>query len=195
MTIFASKAALMALGLEAVTPSNAHMYQDCCICKDPLHINIHTAVSPSDAHHPAVRIIACGHMHGKECLEAWLDAGNSCPTCKRMLFDKSGHAVNQADINSVMHSLGRLVGEASIISSFARLVGKQELERAQLRHTHEEELQKARINEARSRQDDLIDDDDWLESGGEEDFDMDEEDGDGDFVLDEEDQDPQSATV
>ena len=193
MTIFASKAAFMQLGLEQVTPSSAHMYQDCYICKDPLDVNIHKTAS--DAHHSAVRISVCGHMHGQECLAAWLDAGNSCPTCKRILFEASGLSFTQADISSVVHVLRRLVGEARVMSSIVRLTGKQELERAQLRRTHEEEAKDMEVKEAQSRQDSLLDDDEWMESGDGEDFGIDEEDDNGGIALDEEDVEPQSPTA
>ncbi|KAL1604347.1 hypothetical protein SLS59_004145 [Nothophoma quercina] len=184
MTLFANRAVFMQLGLEAVAPSAAHMYQDCYICKDPLDVNIHTTASIT--HHAAVRIHACGHMHGQECLAAWLDAGNSYPTCKRMLFETSTRSVSQADINHVVHFLRRMVGEKRIMASVARLVGKQELERAQLRRTQEVDMQKMKAKEAQARQDDLEDDDDWMaESDDAGDFDMDV---DEDFEVDEEDE-------
>ena len=194
MTLFASKIVFMQLGLEQVAPSTTHMYQDCYICKDPLNINIHT--TPSPTHHAAVRIHACGHMHGQDCLAAWLDAGNSCPTCKRLLFEASGCSVSQADINSVVNTLGRMVGEKRVMSSIARLMGKQELERGQLRRTQEEEMQRMEAKETQAPQDYLVDDDDWMaESGDEKDLDMDEDDEDGGIALDGEDVEPQSATV
>lgn len=202
MTLFANRAVFMQLGLEAVAPSVAHMYQDCYICKDPLDVNIHTTASIT--HHAAVRIHACGHMHGQECLAAWLDAGNSCPTCKRMLFETSTRSVSQADINHVVHSMRRMVGEKRVMASVARLVGKQELERAQLRRTQEVDMQKIKAKEAQARQDDLEDDDDWMAESDDagdfdmdvdEDFEVDEEDEEGGVLLDEEDVELQSAKV
>ncbi|UPX15259.1 uncharacterized protein EKO05_0005714 [Ascochyta rabiei] len=194
MTIFADKAALMALGLEAVRPSSALVYQDCYICKNPLQVNLRTAGPSYDAYHPAVRVVACGHMHGQACLEAWLDTGSSCPTCRKKLFDTPGYSVSQADIKSVVRKLGRLVSIERVRSSIARVMSKQELERAQLRRTRErEQLQKAKEKKARSYQDDLMDDDEWLDSG-EEDFDN-GEDGDSDSVLEEDDKESQSPTA
>jgi Na+-translocating ferredoxin:NAD+ oxidoreductase RNF subunit RnfB len=113
-----------------------------------------------------------------------------------MLFEASGRSVSQADINSVAHTLGCMVGRKRVMSSIARLMGKQELERAQLRHTQDEEIQKMEAKETQAPQDCLMDDDDWMaESGNEEDLNMDEEDEDGSIALDGEDVRPQSATV
>lgn len=191
MTIFTSKSAFVELGLEVVAPSTAHMYQDCYICKDPLDVNIHTTAS--EMHHEAVRIRVCGHMHGQVCLTAWLDTGNSCPTCKRLLFENSGRGVSQSDINNVVHSLGRMVGEKRVMLAIARLVGKQELERAQLRRTQEEEQKKMKAKKVQAHQEDLMDDNEWMDSEDEEDFG--EENDDGGIALDEEDVEPQPATA
>lgn len=166
MSIFASKSAFVALGLEVVAPSNAHMYQDCFICKDPLDINIHTPATKT--HHSAVRIGVCGHMHGRECLMAWLDAGNSCPTCKRVLFENSGREISQSDIRNVVHSLRYVVGEKRVMKAIARLVGRQEVEQAQLRVAYEDEQKKAKAKEAREYHEDVIGDDEWMDSGDEE---------------------------
>ena len=92
-----------------------------------------------------------------------------------------------------------MVNEKRVMASIARLVGKQEFERAQLRRT-QEDMQKITTSEA---EDDLMDDDEWMAEGGdeedfdmeEEDFDMDEENEDGGIALDEEDVKLQSAKV
>lgn len=188
MTIYASKAAFVTLGLEPVTPSNAHTYQDCYICREPLHVNIQT---PSTAHHSAVRISSCGHMHGQACLKAWLDTGNSCPTCAHKLFDSSGHSYSQASINSVVDSMSKYVPRPLIVAAIARLLGKQESAQAQLRRAQIEEQQQRMVEEAQAHQNMVMDDEEWTESG-EEDFDT--EDDDSDFALDEQDKEPQSAT-
>lgn len=210
MSIFAGKAAFMQLGLEQVAPTNGLIYQDCYICKHPLDVNIHAATS--EEHHSAVRIGVCSHMYGKECLAAWLDTGNSCPICRRMLFKASSHSLQQSDINSVARSLGRYVGKARIMSAIARLVGKQELESARLRRDHEKEAREAQVKEAQSRQDASLDDGDWYPSSGEEDFDANDEDlvmdgddlsegdedlsmNEADLSMDEDDEDDDSAVV
>jgi hypothetical protein len=53
MTIFASKDAFMALGLEQVNPSAAHASQDCAVCTKPLAVHdrtISTHVTLKDYH-------------------------------------------------------------------------------------------------------------------------------------------------
>ncbi|KAJ4989693.1 hypothetical protein SVAN01_04723 [Stagonosporopsis vannaccii] len=173
MTIFASKAVFMQLGVEQVMPSTAHMYQDCYICKDPLNVNVHTITT--EAHHQAVRVSVCGHMYGQECLSAWLDVGNSCPTCKRMLFEATGRSISQADIDKVLRVLRRYCSEARAMSAIARLMEKQALERVQLRRTHEEDLEKTKAKE-QSRLTDMMEEAEWMESGDEEDFDAEDDD-------------------
>ncbi|KAH6633263.1 hypothetical protein C7974DRAFT_168430 [Boeremia exigua] len=173
MSIFASKAAFMQLGLVLIAPSKALMYQDCYICKDPLHVNIDTV--PSDAHHTAVRIGVCGHIHGQVCLAAWLNTGNSCPTCKRMLFEASGRTISQKDLNDVVRAVGPLFGKMRVASAVARLLERKELEQTQLRRSYEEDLNRRMAEQIQSRRDDLMDDEYWMESGDEEDFDMDDD--------------------
>jgi hypothetical protein len=96
MVVFADKAAFTALGLEAITPSATHLSQDCYICTHPLDVTpTSTPTSFTLAHatthlrrpHAAVRIISCSHMHGAQCLDAWLEVSNTCPICKRLLFE------------------------------------------------------------------------------------------------------------
>ena len=119
MSIFASKAAFEELGLQQMAPSTALMYHDCYICENPLNVSTHTALT--DAHHAAVRIGVCGHMLGKHCLEAWLHTGNTCPICKRMLFEGSSHSLTQSDINGVVRPFDdRLVLRAVIERAEAR---------------------------------------------------------------------------
>lgn len=191
MTIYASKIAFIVLGLEQVAPSNAHMYQDCYICKDPLDININTKASA--AHHSAVRIRDCGHMHGQDCLNAWLDAGNCCPTCKHFLVDPSGHSVSEVDITSVMHKLRHQFSQGLIVAAIARFIERRKGQRAELHRARDEEMRMRKAQEARDHQDTLMGDEDWAESG-EEDFEM-EEDADGDFVTDDEEQELPSASI
>lgn len=190
MSIFASKAAFVELGLETVHPPGTHMYQDCHICKDPLDINIYTTAT--DKHHQAVRIGVCGHMHGQECLAAWLDVGNSCPTCKQPLFENSGRGVSQSDINHVVNAIKRrygVVGEKLATAAIARIVGKQGVEQAQQQRIREEEVKKLKAREAQAQHGNSLEeeDDDWMnDSDAEEDF---GDDSDGDFEMGEDDED------
>jgi hypothetical protein len=103
------------------------MYQDCYVCKDPLNINIYTKATYKL--HEVVRIGVCGHMHGHECLSAWLDVSNSCPTCKQLMFENSGRGVSQSNISHVVNTMKRrydVVSEKLAIAAIARIAGKQE---------------------------------------------------------------------
>lgn len=129
-----------------------------------------------------------GHLHGEECLSAWLDTGNSCPTCKRILFEASGREIKQSDINSVVHMLGYWYTPAQVLAAVARLQGTQELEREQLRHSQEQQAREAQeTKEIQSRHEMLMEEEDWYPSG-DEDFDMDN-DQDEDYNPSEKDED------
>lgn len=186
MSMFASKAAFVELGLETIKPSGAHMYQDCYICKDPLDVNLYTTAT--DKHHEAVRIGVCGHMHGQECLSAWLDVGNSCPTCKQLLFENSSRGVSQSDISHVVKTMKRrfgVYGEKLAKAAIARIVGKQEAEQVQQQRIREEEVKKLKDREAQAQHGNSLDDEDWMnDSDAKEDFGEDfGEDEDGDFEM------------
>ncbi|USP81474.1 hypothetical protein yc1106_08748 [Curvularia clavata] len=124
MTLFAEKQVFKLLGLEAIQPSPLHTSQDCSICTKPL------AMQPSPAQeeysnsklHAAVRITACSHIVGEECLDAWLDTGNSCPICRRELFDAKGEAVTQQDIERIIHSLSRYYDIYIVTASILRVI-------------------------------------------------------------------------
>ncbi|KAF3006549.1 hypothetical protein E8E13_006041 [Curvularia kusanoi] len=162
MSIFANRTMFMELGLEKVAPSTAIMHQDCYICNNPLNVNAHA--TPTDAHHSAIRIGVCGYLHGEECLAAWLQTGNTCPICKRMLFEVSGLSLSQNALNSVIRTMGPLVGEARVMLAIARLIGERDSERLQLNRNYEE------VAEARLRPDGEMNDEDWFSSSSEEDF-------------------------
>jgi hypothetical protein len=182
MTIFACKDAFLDLGLEGVTLSTAHVSQDCTICRKPLavHDNHASPQSKLRGYHDAVRIGTCGHMHGEICLKAWLDVGNSCPTCNRILFELGGDPITQQDINKLVYTLGPLYGERRVMAAVVGMVEKQEKEQAMLRRFHEQEVAKQKMKDAQAPGDDefMLGDEDFLDSDDEMDFD--EEDGDGD---------------
>jgi hypothetical protein len=173
MTIFASKDAFMALGLEQVNPSAAHASQDCAVCTKPLAVHdrtISTHVTLKD-YHPTVRVSSCGHIHGQECLQAWLNVGNSCPICSRILFELSGDKITQRDINDVVRTLGREHGEARIMNAVARLMQKQEQEHTLLRRFHEQEVAKQKIKDNGGQDEGFMPSDDgFLNSDTEIDF-------------------------
>jgi hypothetical protein len=194
MTIFACKDAFLDLGLEGVTLSVAHVSQDCSICRKPLavHDNHASPQSTLRGYHSTVRISTCGHMHGEVCLKAWLDVGNSCPTCKRILFEHGGDPITQQDVNKLVYTLGPLYGERRVMAAVVGIVQKQEREQAMLRRYHEQEVAKQRIEDAKARDDEFtLGEEDFLDSDGDMDFDEDDgdgydEDGDEEYEPDEE---------
>jgi hypothetical protein len=113
MVLYNNKAELFAAGVETNITSGSHAAQDCTICLKPLLVSSSTATpngSPNGAnntsasrlpnsndaagYHAAVQILACGHLHGLECLSAWLDVGYTCPTCNRALLHVQNYQNN-----------------------------------------------------------------------------------------------------
>jgi hypothetical protein len=41
-------------------------------------------------------------VHGRECLIAWLEVGNSCPKCGCLLFEVQGREGGQVDVKGVV---------------------------------------------------------------------------------------------
>jgi hypothetical protein len=182
MTVFACKDAFMGLGLEQVKPSASLLHQDCSICTRPLAVH-HNHASPQATirgYHTAVRIIACGHCHGQECLDAWLNVGNSCPTCSRILFELTGDPITQQDVNDLVTKLGREFGEGRVIAAVAGLIERQKAEHAALRRYHEQELARQKASDAKKEEDlYALSDEDLLNSDEELDFGGDDMAGDG----------------
>lgn len=179
MAVFASKLAFEQLGLDYITPSLNLSPQTCHICTDPLDVTLHPhsheGATPSNAHHAAVRIGVCGHLHGAECLAAWLESSNACPTCRRVLFEPCGSAVRQVDVSGVVNVLGRRVGVGRVLLAVARVVEGWERERERERERESRVCEELGV-EGRDGLDDVMDDGEWVESGSE-DFDG-SEDGD-----------------
>jgi hypothetical protein len=56
-----------------------------------------TAAAPSEDHkslvteinmnHAPLQIKICGHVFGEPCLREWLDRANTCPICRKRLFE------------------------------------------------------------------------------------------------------------
>jgi len=186
MTVFANKDAFQSLGIEAIQPSASHAAQDCTICAQPLAMH-QTDSSPKSklrGYHDAVRITACGHTHGAECLTQWLNVGNSCPKCDRILFEISGDTITQADIDNITYMLGPMYGEARVNVALVALMEEQERDHAALRRVHEQEVARQKMEEDQKGFDERFSmgDDDWADSDGEMDFEEggdfeDEEDG------------------
>jgi hypothetical protein len=195
MTVFANKDAFLSLGVEQITSSASHTSQDCFICTKPLavHANHNSPQSVLRGYHTAVRITVCGHTHGEDCLNAWLDIGNSCPTCNRILFEIDGDPITQADLNDMVYMLGPELGEARVMIAVVAVREKREREQAALRRFHEQEIAKQKMEDTELQDqefalgdDDLLDSDDEMDFGeedGGEDYELDEGDS---FVVDEE---------
>jgi hypothetical protein len=188
MTVFTSKDAFVGLGLEQVNPSSARTSQDCCICTKPLAVH-NRGISQHDDlrnYHPLVRVSSCGHVHGQECLEECLEeclnVGNSCSTCDRVLFELTGDAITQQDVNDVVQILGRKHGEAHIMIAVTRMMEKQENDHVVLRRVHEQGVAKQNMKDA-GVQDNafMLSDDDVLY--GDTEMDFGEEDGDKEYVM------------
>ena len=186
MTVFASKEMFNSLGLEQVQQSHAHASQDCTICRHPLALHPTKSKPAESKLHRAVRIAACGHIIGQQCLDAWLEVGNTCPTCKRLLFEPTGDPITQQDINNILRTLGPQYGEDAIMAVVARRVARQELEHARMRQAHEIELERMKAEETVARNDAFtLSNDDLLDSDEDMDFEEEEEDDDEAFEADE----------
>lgn len=185
MTVFANKGSFVSLGLEQVKPSPSHASQDCTICLKPLVV-YHVHASPHNVlhgYHDAVRISACGHIHGKQCLSAWLDVGNSCPTCKRILFEPNNEPITQQDVNFVMRSLEPLYGAAPVMSALVAYMQKQKEEHDARRRYHEQEVALQRTKDGEPRDDEFtLNGDDFLDT--DEDAEGDDNFEDGDYEED-----------
>jgi hypothetical protein len=186
MTVFASKIAFLDLGLEHVSLSAAHVLQDCSICLQPLAVH-HNHASPQSVlrgYHDAVRVSACSHMHGKACLKAWLDVGNSCPTCNRVLFERGNDPITQREVNELMYVLGPEYGEARVMAAIVGMAQKKEKEQAALRRYHEQEVARQKMKDENVRDEEFsLDDDDFPDSEDEMNF---EDSGDEEYVVDDE---------
>jgi hypothetical protein len=187
MTVFANKEAFNSLGLEQVQQSHAHASQDCNICCLPLALHPGKTdnkikTKPTDTKfHLAVRIAACGHIIGQDCLDAWLDVGNTCPKCNRLLFEATGDPITQQDINNILRTLGPEHGENAIMIVVARRMARQEEEQARLKQAHEIEVERMKAEETEKGSDAFaLSDEDFLDSDEEMDFEEDDDDDDDD---------------
>jgi hypothetical protein len=171
MTVFASKDAFLELGIETIQRSTSHASQDCIICANPLathHMDASTK-SKLRGYHDAVRIIECGHAHGSNCLAAWLDVGNACPKCNHILFELTGDPITQGDINTIVHMLGPLYGEARVNVALVGMMQKQEEEQKALRRVHEQEVARQKMEDRKGFDERFaLKDDDFLDSDDEE---------------------------
>ena len=186
MTVFSGKEAFKCFGLEPMKPSHAHASQDCPICLDPLALHLNQPRRPQSNLHAAVRITACGHLVGKECLDAWIDVGHTCPTCNRLIFGATGDPITQEDVNNVTQSLVPEYGERAVMMVVARFMAHQEREYVRQKQTHKIEMDKMRTKEKQVKNDgftlsdnDFYDSDEDVDFGEDEDEDYDYAEGEG----------------
>jgi hypothetical protein len=177
MVVFSDKATFTTLGLEPITPSPTHLSQDCHICTHPLDVTpTSTATSYTLAHttahlrqpHAAVRIIACSHMHGAQCLTAWLEVSNTCPTCKRLLFEQSARSeITNADVHAVVESLAPQFGARDVLVAVHQCVAREGGALLQEKLYREEKEGLEREEKTRA-QEEVAGDGEWLVSDDEE---------------------------
>ncbi|KAH7383223.1 hypothetical protein BKA66DRAFT_441563 [Pyrenochaeta sp. MPI-SDFR-AT-0127] len=173
MTVFACKVAFASLGLEHITPSSAHASQDCSICRELLDLHHSHTVRQVSKLHAAVRIIACSHILGRECLEAWLEISNTCPypDCRRPLYQATNDRITQQDVNSILRTLGPIYGNSRIMRVIARLVARQEQDYPRLHQLHAADTANTSVKDTLARIDEsLFSDDDFLKSDDDIDF-------------------------
>jgi hypothetical protein len=153
----------------------------------PLAVH-HNHASPQSilhGYHTAVRISPCGHIHGQECLDAWLGIGNSCPTYKRILFELTGDPIAQQDVNGIVIALSPEYGESRVMAVVADMVQKQERVHTMICQIHEEGIMKQKMKEDSAQNDGfMLSDDDFVDS--DEEMDFGEEIGGEEYVAEEE---------
>jgi ribosomal protein L12E/L44/L45/RPP1/RPP2 len=171
--------------VEQIKPSLVHVSQNCAICTKPLAVQSGSASQEAEVsgYHSAIRIISCSHMHGDDCLNAWLAVSNTCPfsNCNRMLFKATGESITEHDVHALLRELGSEFGETRVLTVVARLLQQQEGEQMALKMMNEVEMgqQKERDNNMRLHVEEefTLAGENFVES--DEDMDWDKEEGDG----------------
>lgn len=191
--IFANKEAFTALGTEPITPSHSHASADCTICTQSLALHP-TDQSPKSrlrGYHDALRIHSCGHAHGVDCLSAWLDVSNTCPTCNRMLFELNAEPIIQEDIDRIVYVLGPMYGEGRVHVAIAGLAQKMEVE-VKVKRKEQEMVQRMKVEREKE-----VEEDGFMWEDSDEEFEFEEEDReeveDGEAEEEEEDGDEEKV--
>ncbi|KAL1598975.1 hypothetical protein SLS60_008120 [Paraconiothyrium brasiliense] len=183
MTIFNTEPEFQLHGVDHLEPSAYCISQDCDICQQPLALV--KTVSSNDNHlHPAVRIKSCRHIHGSECLSAWLKIGNTCPTCGHMLFlPAMEQPLTQHDVDMMVHDLGGIFSEEAIAQSLARYIHVSDAAAAKIKQIMSTKVameeMKQKEKEEQDRKEFMLGDDDFLDSDVEWDEDAEEDGEDG----------------
>lgn len=94
----------------------------CNICMDPFG-------STNDPESPVQ--LPCGHVMGRSCISKWLETSNSCPICRRVLFEQEawGSPLTETEISEVLEMARALLLETSRLGTLTRLSGLLETTR------------------------------------------------------------------
>lgn len=191
MTVFNTSDEFHSHGMDHLKPNEYRISQDCDICLKPLALVKETS-SDDISYHAAVRIKSCRHMHGAECLAAWLKVGNSCPTCDRMLYlPAAEQSLTQENVDMMIRDLGGLYDEEDIARSLARYMHVSDAAAAKLKQIID---MKVSMEEARRKEEEgkeqkgfMLGDQDFLDSDSDTEWYEDEDEDEDEEQVDVED--------
>jgi len=150
--IYNTKEEFLVIGVEAATLNPYAIHTDCEICLQPLQMfpdvpatqqngSSPTSSTDSTAVHPALHILACRHVIGTDCLIAWLETGNTCPICSRILFTPpSEQPISQEEVNWVVAALEPLIGEERLYRWVAKHMAKGMAEEVRKKRMYENKV-------------------------------------------------------
>ncbi|KAF1964253.1 hypothetical protein BU23DRAFT_575843 [Bimuria novae-zelandiae CBS 107.79] len=178
MTIFNDKTEFFEYGVELIMPSPYQVYENCKVCLEPIATSTIDHASESRMH-AAVRIKSCKHIHGTECLGAWLDIGNSCPTCKRtLIMHATERPLTQEDVDDVSQVLRYVCDEETLGRALARYMYIDEAAAIKRRQKQESGIAMERVkqeeNENKEREETMLNEEDFMDDEEEGMFDEDE---------------------
>ncbi|KAF9741516.1 hypothetical protein PMIN06_007300 [Paraphaeosphaeria minitans] len=188
MTVYNTGAEFGMHGIDHIRPSVYHISRDCDICLEPLDLvqpsaNTKAGDKNHNRHHPAVRIKSCGHIHGLDCLKAWLQIGTTCPSagCGRMLcLPAVEQPLTQKDVDALMCRLRRSYSEDQIARSLARYMHASDVAAAKAEQVLATKIvmdeAKQKEKERKERQECMLKDEDFLDGDTELTEEEDEED-------------------
>ncbi|KAF2830549.1 hypothetical protein CC86DRAFT_402583 [Ophiobolus disseminans] len=91
----------------------------CTICLEPLSTTSSSALKYDATAEPAVTIIACGHVFGRNCLARWMQDSNTCPICRVEFFMMPATIVEEPE--NPFFALG-VCADSSVLEHFSGLV-------------------------------------------------------------------------
>ena len=53
--------------------------------------------------------LSCGHLMGRKCIERWLETRNTCPFCRRVLYDENAESPDFLELQEILQRLGPAV--------------------------------------------------------------------------------------